>query len=219
MTATRTTEVTRYINLHCIEQAAKPVKETMRFGGVVVPWMSMSHRLNDLGGERECFERGAAEPLMIEGELAVPLTPQHDHSVFPIGKALTAEDRDEGLYMEFRLANTDAGREAAELIDDEMVRGLSIEAMVGMSSRRERMDDEPINVVDRAQVQGVGLVGTAAYPAARVTNMRALHVVEFTSPSSPPSSNPTPVRDAAAAWLTKWSDENGRHAQRRSAEH
>ena len=183
----------RFAIANSIDRGAKPVAESMTFGGIVAPWLSLSHRLNDLGGSREMFERGSVRPYAA----TIPLTPQHNQDVWPIGRSVEAEDRDEGLWMRFELAPTPAGREAATLIDEGFIHGLSVEMMNGLRERAMEVDGEMVYVVESANIQGVGLVGVAAYPDAKITDMRSLSVVSLDR-LSPPI---TPHRDDLSAWL------------------
>lgn len=195
MSDTATAERRLVANLHGIDRAAKgKVSETMKFSGIVAPWMSYSHPLWELGGRRELFSRGSIFPW---NEGSIPLSPMHNLSVLPIGRSIEYEDREEGLWMRFELAPTPQGREAATLIDDGFINGLSVEMMYGLTEHPERMGDETVHVIDRAPIQGVGLVGTAAYPDAYVTDMRNLsHVRSVGGVLSL-----TPDRDALKSWL------------------
>ena len=188
-----TTEPARYAFVNSIDRGAEPVSETMRFAGVVAPWSSPSHRLNDWNGEREVFAPGSVVPYAD----TIPLTRQHSYDAFPIGKSLRAENREDGLWMEFQLAPTREGKEAALLIDGDYVHGLSVEMMNGIQSRTETIDDERMHIVEHCRIQGVGLVGVAAYPEAKIVDMRSLSRVIVPN-ASPPSYR---HRDELESWI------------------
>ena len=187
------TDPARYAFVNSIDRGAKPVVETMRFGGVVAPWSSPSHRLNDWDGEREVFQPGSVIPYTD----SIPLTKQHSYEEFPIGRSIEHEDREEGLWMRFELAPTKAGKEAAVLIDGGFIHGLSVEMMHGIRSRTETIDEERLHVIEHSRIQGVGLVGVAAYQDAKITDMRSLTRVTLAK-ASPPS---YPLRDELESWI------------------
>jgi uncharacterized protein len=74
----------------------------------------------DLGGVRESFAPGAFDPTAVIGK---PLAYRHGE---PIGVITGAENREDGLYIDFDIVNTAQGRDAATLARTGASRGLSV---------------------------------------------------------------------------------------------
>lgn len=74
----------------------------------------------DLGGVRESFAPGAFDPAAVIGK---PLAYRHGE---PIGVITGAENREDGLYIDFDIVNTAQGRDAATLARTGASRGLSV---------------------------------------------------------------------------------------------
>lgn len=76
----------------------------------------------------------------------------------PIGRAIMLEERDGGLYGEFRISKTEAGDEALELIRDGVLSNLS----VGFQPLEDRKVNGVINRM-KAHLAEVSLVTFGAY--------------------------------------------------------
>jgi HK97 family phage prohead protease len=76
----------------------------------------------------------------------------------PIGRAVVLEEKEEGLYGEFRVSKTEAGDEALELVRDGVLSNLS----VGFSPLRDEKRDGVVNRI-KAHLAEVSLVTFGAY--------------------------------------------------------
>lgn len=74
----------------------------------------------DLGGVRESFGPGAFDPDQVKGR---PFAYRHGE---PIGVITGAENREDGLYIDFQILNTAPGRDAATLMRGGASTGLSV---------------------------------------------------------------------------------------------
>lgn len=74
----------------------------------------------DLGGIRESFAANAFDPEQVKGK---PFAYRHGE---PIGVITGAENREDGLYIDFQILDTAAGRDAATLMRGGASTGLSV---------------------------------------------------------------------------------------------
>jgi HK97 family phage prohead protease len=74
----------------------------------------------DIGGVRESFARDSFSPDDVIGK---PLAYRHNE---PVGIITGAENREDGLYIDFQIVNTALGRDAATLARTGASRGLSV---------------------------------------------------------------------------------------------
>jgi len=74
----------------------------------------------DIGGVRESFARDSFSPEDVIGK---PLAYRHNE---PVGIITGAENREDGLYIDFQIVNTALGRDAATLARTGASRGLSV---------------------------------------------------------------------------------------------
>ena len=131
--------------------------------GIAVPY-DKEQRINP--GLVEVFRKGVFRDVTRAAN-RVKLLFQHKTDS-PIGRATMLEERDEGLYGEFRISKTEAGDEALELIRDGVLSNLS----VGF----QPLEDKKVNgVVNRmkAHLAEVSLVTFGAYgDAANIVAVR-----------------------------------------------
>ena len=73
-----------------------------------------------LGGVEESFARDAFTPEDVIGK---PLAYRHGE---PVGVITGAENREDGLYIDFQIVNTAQGRDAATLVRTGASKGLSV---------------------------------------------------------------------------------------------
>jgi len=115
----------------------------------------------------EVFRRGAFEAVARNAH-RVKMLFQHKADA-PIGRAIMLEERDGGLYGEFRISKTEAGDEALELIRDGVLSNLS----VGFQPLRDEKRNGVVNRI-KAHLAEVSLVTFGAYgDAAAITAVRA----------------------------------------------
>lgn len=141
------------------------VGESRAVEGTVVRYGDIA----DIAGVfRETFEAGS---LTIRD---ATLNVQHERSMIVArqGAGLEFEDGRESLTMKAELANTRVADDALEAIDAGLFRGLSMEFIV----ERETWDESetPLRTVSAAELRGVGIVDTPAYPASQLAEARSL---------------------------------------------
>ena len=117
----------------------------------------------DLGGLRESFAAGA---FTLEDVIGKPLAYRHGE---PIGVITGATNEPDGLYIDFNVANTALGRDAATLIRTGSSKGLS----VGFNPVRSVYNKAKTSVVHTAAALAeVSLTHQPAYSSAGVSTMR-----------------------------------------------
>jgi len=131
--------------------------------GIAVPY-DKEQRINP--GLVEVFRKGVFRDVTRAAN-RVKLLFQHKTDS-PIGRATMLEERDEGLYGEFRISKTEAGDEALELIRDGVLSNLS----VGFQPLRDEKKNGIVNRL-KAHLAEVSLVTFGAYgDAANIVAVR-----------------------------------------------
>lgn len=140
-----------------------------RVYGIVVPFNQRAE-INDGYGSTytEMFVRGSFTRSVAERGHKIKLLGSHDRRRFPIGKATSFEERDDGLHAEFAIPNTAEGNDVLELVRSGTLDSFS----VGFRPIRDRRHD---GVVVRAEaaLTEVSLVSVPAYAGAVVGGVRA----------------------------------------------
>ena len=121
--------------------------------GIAVPY-DVEQRINP--GLVEVFRKGVFRDVTRAAN-RVKLLFQHKTDT-PIGRATMLEERDGGLYGEFRISKTEAGDEALELIRDGVLSNLS----VGFQPLKDEKRGGVVNRI-RAHLAEVSLVTFGAY--------------------------------------------------------
>jgi HK97 family phage prohead protease len=131
--------------------------------GIAVPY-DREQRIN--AGLVEVFRKGVFRDVTRAAN-RVKLLYQHKADA-PIGRATMLEERDGGLYGEFRISKTEAGDEALELIRDGVLSNLS----VGFQPLKDEKREGIVNRL-KAHLAEVSLVTFGAYgDAAAITAVR-----------------------------------------------
>ena len=143
----------------------------MLLDGIVAPYGALTISAEPMGKSgrpmREFLTRGALRP-----EKQVLLRADHDRSSASIvGEMIRHEDRAEGLWAEFELFDTQAGRDASILVGRQAVTGLSAEMTVATARYSEvtLRGKGTVRKIERVALAGVGLVEHPAYAEARVS--------------------------------------------------
>lgn len=98
---------------------------------------------------------------------SVPLLWQHDQCE-PIGKTVSLSENDSGLFGHWSLVPTATGRKAHQLLDAELVTGLSI----GFIARDAEYNDDDVRVLKAVDLYEVSLVTIPANASAVVTSFK-----------------------------------------------
>ena len=146
----------------------------------------------------------AAGSIEIADPTKIKLLSQHDMKK-PVGRMISAETREDGIYATFKLSRSQAGADALIMASEGLVSGLSIGAEI-IASKPSR---EGYTVVTAAKLKEVSLVTEAAFKSAEVLEIAAeeasAEAVEETLPTeseaveveNTPTVEVTPVEAAA----------------------
>ena len=144
----------------------------------------------------------AAGSIEIEDMSKIRLLSMHDMKK-PVGRMISAETKEGGLYAVFRLSKSTAGNDALIMAQEGLVTGLSIGAEI-ISSKPSR---DGHTVVTAAKLKEVSLVTEAAFKSAEVLEIAAEEVTPAETPTTEsetatveettPAVEATPVEAAA----------------------
>jgi len=127
--------------------------------GMAVPYGSETM----IGGVRESFAPGSFDLTNVIGK---PLAYRHGE---PVGKITGAENREDGLYIDFEIVDTALGRDAAVLARTSTIKGLSVgfnPVKSIMSKARDAIQHTAANLLE------VSLTPYPAYSTAGVSAIR-----------------------------------------------
>ena len=145
----------------------------------------------------------AANSIEIEDPTKIKLFSQHDMQK-PVGRMVSAETREDGIYATFKLSRSTGGNDALVMAQEGLVSGLSIGAEI-ISSKPSR---DGYTVVTAAKLKEVSLVTEPAFKSAEVLEIAAEEVTPAETPttesetapveeSTTPAVEATPVEAAA----------------------
>lgn len=185
-------------------------RRTMR--GVVVPWGQVGSHSN---GRRWRFARGS---LKFGHAKFIWLNNDHDQSQ-RFGRAIAADDTDEGLVMTFKVKEGPKGDRTLSMAKDGSKTGLSVEVEIDTADTENDPENPGTLLVTMAHLTGVGFVKDPAFNDSRLISVMAsrdggtmqctlcgqVHadgVTECATPA-PPVQNPAPVMFSAdqVAWM------------------
>lgn len=112
------------------------------------------------------------DSIQIPDVTAIKLNLEHDRTK-PVGRATNIESKKDGIYADFKIANTTAGSDALVEAAEGLRPAFSIEA-VGQEA--EVIDG--ITVFSRAELVGVALVTNPAFSSAEITKVAASEAEE-----------------------------------------
>jgi HK97 family phage prohead protease len=144
---------------------------------------------NTMEGYKEQLVRGVFEGTDPE---RVTLEAQR-HGGALVGVAESIEERDDGAYGSFRIADTPAGNELLELVRSKVLRDASVVFRPGKSKTTAQ------GIVQRlsAELRRVAILERGAYPSASVLAVRSELVSEETPPvveeAAPPAADLSPI--------------------------
>jgi HK97 family phage prohead protease len=185
---------TLYIEAASIECS----EERREISGKIVPMGTGEIGQTNLGAYT--FAAGSIE---IEDMSKIRLLSMHDMKK-PVGRMISAETKEGGLYAVFRLSKSTAGNDALIMAQEGLVTGLSIGAEI-IASAPSR---DGHTVVTAAKLKEVSLVTEAAFKSAQVLEIAAEEVTPAETPttesetapveeSTTPAVEATPVEAAA----------------------
>ena len=184
---------TLYIEAASIECS----EERREISGKIVPMGTGEIGKTNLGAYT--FAAGSIE---IEDPTKIKLLSQHDMKK-PVGRMVSAETREDGIYATFKLSRSTGGNDALVMAQEGLVSGLSIGAEI-ISYKPSR---DGYTVVTAAKLKEVSLVTEAAFKSAEVLEIAAEEVTLAETPTTEsetatveettPAVEATPVEAAA----------------------
>jgi len=185
---------TLYIEAASIECS----EERREISGKIVPMGTGEIGKTNLGAYT--FAAGSIE---IADPTKIKLLSQHDMKK-PVGRMVTAETREDGIYATFKLSRSTGGNDALVMAQEGLVSGLSIGAEIILS----KPSRDGYTVVTAAKLKEVSLVTEAAFKSAEVLEIAAEEVTPAETPttesetapveeSTTPAVEATPVEAAA----------------------
>ena len=174
-----------------IEASSIECNEDRReISGKIVPMGTGEIGQTNMGGV--VFEAGSIE---IADPTKIKLLSQHDMKK-PVGRMISAEVRQDGIYATFKLSRSTGGNDALIQAQEGLVSGLSVGAEV-IASKPSR--DGHI-VVSSARLKEVSLVTEPAFKSAQVLEIAAEEIIpaEPTQPESEPIVEETTQAEAPA---------------------
>lgn len=147
--------------------------------GMFVPWNRPTPVLKPVAG-LEKFKRGAFDKSLGESKRPIPLL-LHHHEDEPAAKLISHENREDGHYAVFRALDTRAGKDALELIREEVVTGLSVGGWAVPARTKISVMRGGTRVIERSEMRldHIGLVRIPAYDDAQVLALRNADMREF----------------------------------------
>ena len=130
----------------------------------------------------------AANSIEIADPTKIRLLSQHNMQK-PIGKMISAETRDDGIYAVFRLSRSSAGTDALIMAQEGLVTGLSIGAEIIAS----KPSKDGHTVVSAARLKEVSLVTVPAFASSEVLEIAAEEVIP--AEETPQTESETVVED------------------------
>lgn len=140
--------------------------------GYAVPWNEPALVARPIKGFEE-YRRGSLTRSLEESRKPIVLLGGHRESE-PVGKLVASHDDEYGQHVRFRLLDTRAAKDAAELVREQVWTGLSIggTAVPSRTTVTRRPDGELSIVRSEIRWDHVGLVRKPAFAGAGVTMLR-----------------------------------------------
>jgi HK97 family phage prohead protease len=162
-------------------------EEKREITGKIVPFGNDEIGSTNLGSYT--FEAGSIE---IADPTKIKLLSQHDMKK-PVGRMMSAEQKEDGIYATFKLSRSQAGTDALIMASENLVSGLSIGAEI-LASKPSRNGH---TVVTAAKLKEVSLVTEPAFKSAQVLEIAAEEVTPVEE--NPTTESETAVEDTTSA--------------------
>lgn len=159
-----------------LEPGYVQAKESARtVEGIVLPWGAVG---NTNRGQL-IFNRGTLDvPSILQN---VKLLSGHSPEGVPVGHAVAAEDREEGLWMRFQMGSSEAANNSLIQASEHVVDAFSIEARGVRQRGREATE---------GLLKAVALVPFPAFDGARVDNVNAEEAEDMNTAEEPEDTTP-----------------------------
>ena len=142
-------------------------EEKREISGKIVPFGIDEIGSTNLGAY--AFEVGSIE---IADPSKIKLLSQHDMKK-PVGRMVSAEEKEDGIYATFKLSRSQAGSDAMIMASEGLVAGLSIGAEITAS----KPSRNGYTIVSAAKLKEVSLVTEPAFKSAQVLEIAAEEVI------------------------------------------
>ena len=142
-------------------------EEKREISGKIVPFGIDEIGSTNLGAY--AFEAGSIE---IADPSKIKLLSQHDMKK-PVGRMVSAEEKEDGIYATFKLSRSQAGSDAMIMASEGLVAGLSIGAEITAS----KPSRNGYTIVSAAKLKEVSLVTEPAFKSAQVLEIAAEEVI------------------------------------------
>ena len=142
-------------------------EEKREITGKIVPFGIDEIGSTNLGAY--AFEAGSIE---ISDPSKIKLLSQHDMKK-PVGRMVSAEEKEDGIYATFKLSRSQAGSDAMIMASEGLVAGLSIGAEITAS----KPSRNGYTIVSAAKLKEVSLVTEPAFKSAQVLEIAAEEVI------------------------------------------
>lgn len=140
-------------------------EQTRIISGIAVPFNQPAEIRTSAGSYRESFVRGA-----VDDDAPASVHANHGWQTrgdLPVGTVVKSQNRDDGLYVECRIANTARGDEVLELARDGVLKYFSIGFVPGTHETRDG-----VLVRTKVALREVSIVETPAYRGAVIESVR-----------------------------------------------
>lgn len=140
--------------------------------GIAVPFNSPTQIFEHGLVFNETWVRGSTKENIEKRGNRIKVLGFHDSRALPLGKPVNLEDRADGMWIEARISDTQAGNEALTLVRDGVLDGFSVGFSIpeGGDTWNKSQTERTIT---RANVHEVSLVNFPAFDRARVEAIRA----------------------------------------------
>lgn len=139
-----------------------------RIAGLVMPWGVVATDSRGMGQWR--FQRGS---LTWKDVGRVKLLRDHDISK-PVGRAVSLDDREDGLHGVFQIARGRMGDETLELAEDGVLDGFSGGPLIEPDGWEMDRQQRGVRAVTNGRLAEVTITAMPAYDDARVTHVAAM---------------------------------------------
>lgn len=169
-----------------------PLEMRSQQGRKMVGKLLTYRREYDLGRFTEEYSPGCFRKSINEAARVQPLLIEHGLENIPVGKAISWQDDGEALYGTWEFDIRSEAVEAARLVENRMLSGLSVHFRPIQTSWQPRSDGRHHAIRREAAMIETSLCGLPALDDAGVISIRSMGL---------PDSVRTPNLDSAKAWL------------------
>lgn len=139
----------------------------------IMGWACRFGEPTNLGVFTEVVQPGAFTRTVSQQAGKIRLLAGHNPSALPLGTITRLEERNAGLWLEAKIADTSTGRDVLALARGGHQLGLSIGFSVAERGQ-SWSDDRQIRTLTEVRLHEISVVGAPAYPNAEVVGVRSI---------------------------------------------